>query len=182
MSKFNLKTSNKTVNRAGGEAYIQSDELSFISLLLTSFCKEQFYRSEENTNENIKENDENTNETNKNNTNINNTNTFNINANNISPENKNKISHLEKFAQPIFQIVCHTAVLFSWSTAGRNSNESLALYVANREMFFSECIEAIQKSFYGAGYVSHIDRRRKNNRVCSNDLACNFVEVIIVNT
>ena len=53
MSKFNLKTSNKTVNRAGGEAYIQSDELSFISLLLTSFCKEQFYRSEENTNENI---------------------------------------------------------------------------------------------------------------------------------
>ena len=53
--------------------------------------------SYENTNENIKENDENTNETNKNNTNINNTNTFNINANNISPENKNKISHLEKF-------------------------------------------------------------------------------------
>lgn len=43
--KFNTKTTNKVVNRAGGQAYKQSDELSFVSILLTSFLKDQFYRS-----------------------------------------------------------------------------------------------------------------------------------------
>ena len=48
MSKFNstiVKPKSKTVNRAGGEAYSQSDELKFVSMLLTSFVNDQFYRS-----------------------------------------------------------------------------------------------------------------------------------------
>lgn len=47
MSKFNTTTkgASRTVNRAGGAAYKQSDELSLASLLLTSFLKDQFYRS-----------------------------------------------------------------------------------------------------------------------------------------
>ena len=45
--KFNTKQniSNKTVNLAGGEAYIESPKLALISLLLTSFVKDQYYRS-----------------------------------------------------------------------------------------------------------------------------------------
>lgn len=46
MSRFNVKKAGtKTVNRAGGEAYKQSPELALVSLLLTSFIKDQYYRS-----------------------------------------------------------------------------------------------------------------------------------------
>lgn len=46
MSKFNTKsTGTKTVNLAGGEAYAQSPELELVSILLTSFASDQFYRS-----------------------------------------------------------------------------------------------------------------------------------------
>lgn len=46
MSKFNTKKIvEKVVNKAGGRAYKQSDEMSFVSLLLTSFVKDQFYRN-----------------------------------------------------------------------------------------------------------------------------------------
>ena len=45
MSKFNTKKIvEKVENRAGGQAYKQSDEMAFVSLLLTSFVKDQFYR------------------------------------------------------------------------------------------------------------------------------------------
>jgi 60 kDa SS-A/Ro ribonucleoprotein len=50
MSKFNQKsTGTKTVNLAGGEAFQQSPELELISILLTSFANDQFYRSENET-------------------------------------------------------------------------------------------------------------------------------------
>jgi hypothetical protein len=48
MSKFNKtesKPKTKTINLAGGEAYRKTDELSLVSLLLTSFVNNQFYRS-----------------------------------------------------------------------------------------------------------------------------------------
>jgi hypothetical protein len=45
--KYNTKTTTKTVNLAGGEAYTESPKLEFVSLLLTSFVKDQFYRSED---------------------------------------------------------------------------------------------------------------------------------------
>ena len=46
MSKFNTKsTGTKTVNLAGGEAFQESPELEFISILLTSFVQDQYYRS-----------------------------------------------------------------------------------------------------------------------------------------
>lgn len=48
MSKFNStkeKGTTKTVNLAGGEAYTQGPELELVSLLLTSFVQDQFYRS-----------------------------------------------------------------------------------------------------------------------------------------
>lgn len=47
MSKFNTKntTQTKTTNLAGGEAFIESPQLELVSLLLTSFVKDQFYRS-----------------------------------------------------------------------------------------------------------------------------------------
>lgn len=48
MSKFNstvVKSKTKTTNLAGGEAYKQSNELALVSLLLTSFVNDQFYRS-----------------------------------------------------------------------------------------------------------------------------------------
>lgn len=48
MSKFNTtvaKTKTKTTNLAGGEAYKESSELALVSLLLTSFVNNQFYRS-----------------------------------------------------------------------------------------------------------------------------------------
>lgn len=47
MSKFNTiieKSKTKTVNLAGGEAYSQSNEIALVSLLLTSFVNDQFYR------------------------------------------------------------------------------------------------------------------------------------------
>jgi len=44
-NKTNPVKSTKTVNRAGGEAYKQSDKLALVSLLLTSMLKDQFYRS-----------------------------------------------------------------------------------------------------------------------------------------
>jgi hypothetical protein len=46
MSKFNKAVNNKIENYEGAEAYSQSKELEFISILLTSFVKDQFYRSE----------------------------------------------------------------------------------------------------------------------------------------
>jgi len=46
MSKFNTKsTGTKTTNLAGGEAFQESPELEFISILLTSFVQDQYYRS-----------------------------------------------------------------------------------------------------------------------------------------
>lgn len=46
MSKFNLKSSGtKTVNLAGGEAYSQSPQLELVSILLTSFANDKFYRT-----------------------------------------------------------------------------------------------------------------------------------------
>ena len=47
MSRFNQNTiqSQKTVNLAGGEAFKESPKLELVSLLLTSFVKDQYYRS-----------------------------------------------------------------------------------------------------------------------------------------
>ena len=48
MGKFNAvkqTKSTKTVNLAGGEAYAQSAELELVSILLTSFVQDQFYKS-----------------------------------------------------------------------------------------------------------------------------------------
>lgn len=50
MSKYNEKTEGtRTENRAGGPAYKENDKLHFASLLLTSFVKSQFYRTEDET-------------------------------------------------------------------------------------------------------------------------------------
>jgi hypothetical protein len=48
MSKFNTtspKSKTLTENLAGGQAYSQSNELALVSLLLTSFVNDQFYRN-----------------------------------------------------------------------------------------------------------------------------------------
>lgn len=47
MARFNRPSNvtTKTVNLAGGEAYIESPELEFISILLTSFVQDQYYKS-----------------------------------------------------------------------------------------------------------------------------------------
>ena len=48
MSKFNSKSEARrirTMNQAGGEAFVESSKLEFASLLLTSFVEDQFYRS-----------------------------------------------------------------------------------------------------------------------------------------
>ena len=55
MSRFNVKKSTKTVNMAGGEAYIQSARLELVSLLITSFMQDQYYRSADNTVERLVE-------------------------------------------------------------------------------------------------------------------------------
>lgn len=56
MSRFNQTVSpTKTVNLAGGEAYTQSSELELVSILLTSFANEQFYRSSNDTFDRLKE-------------------------------------------------------------------------------------------------------------------------------
>lgn len=50
MSKFNSKkVVEKVENLAGGQAYKQSDEMAFVSLLLTSFVNDQFYRNSDDT-------------------------------------------------------------------------------------------------------------------------------------
>lgn len=47
MSRFNVKgTGTKTVNRAGGEAFAVTPELEFAALCLTTFLKNEFYRSQ----------------------------------------------------------------------------------------------------------------------------------------
>lgn len=56
MSRFNTvtPTKTKTTNLAGGEAYTQSPELELVSILLTSFANDQFYRSANDTFEQLK--------------------------------------------------------------------------------------------------------------------------------
>ena len=57
MSKFNatvVKPKTKTTNHAGGEAYKESNELALVSLLLTSFVNNQFYRDSNQTLEDLK--------------------------------------------------------------------------------------------------------------------------------
>lgn len=51
MSKFNstLQKPKKSINMAGGESYNQSKELELISILLTSFVSDQFYRNSNDT-------------------------------------------------------------------------------------------------------------------------------------
>lgn len=56
MSRFNQTiTPAKTVNLAGGEAYKQTPELELISILLTSFADDSFYRSANHTFDRLKE-------------------------------------------------------------------------------------------------------------------------------
>lgn len=56
MARFNtISTGTKTVNLAGGEAYGQTPELELISILLTSFANDQFYRSANDTFERLKQ-------------------------------------------------------------------------------------------------------------------------------
>lgn len=45
MSKFNSKSSTKTINKAGGEAFSETPELELASLVLTSFVEDKFYES-----------------------------------------------------------------------------------------------------------------------------------------
>jgi len=57
MSRFNttvVKPKTKTTNHAGGEAYKESNELALVSLLLTSFVNNQFYRDSNQTLEDLK--------------------------------------------------------------------------------------------------------------------------------
>lgn len=55
MSRFNQNSiGTKTVNLAGGEAYSQTPELELVSILLTSFANDQFYRSANDTFERLK--------------------------------------------------------------------------------------------------------------------------------
>jgi 60 kDa SS-A/Ro ribonucleoprotein len=50
MTRFNQKSEGtKTVNLVGGKAYSQSPELELVSILLTSFANDQFYRSADDT-------------------------------------------------------------------------------------------------------------------------------------
>jgi 60 kDa SS-A/Ro ribonucleoprotein len=53
--KYNKRISDLTVNLAGGQAYSESPKLEFVSLLLTSFVKDQFYRSENESVERVRE-------------------------------------------------------------------------------------------------------------------------------
>jgi len=55
MSRFNfVKRRAKTTNLAGGLAYEQSNEMELVSLLLTSFANDQFYRKADDTFEKLK--------------------------------------------------------------------------------------------------------------------------------
>ena len=51
MSRFNAhkSTTNKTLNRAGQEAYVMTPELELVSILISSFIQDQFYRREDET-------------------------------------------------------------------------------------------------------------------------------------
>lgn len=52
MAKFNAtlpKQKTLTTNLAGGKAYTQSEEMAFLSLILTSFVNDQFYRTDSET-------------------------------------------------------------------------------------------------------------------------------------
>jgi 60 kDa SS-A/Ro ribonucleoprotein len=56
MSRFNTTTqSTKIENKAGGLAYAQSPELELVSILLTSFANDSFYRSANETFQRLKE-------------------------------------------------------------------------------------------------------------------------------
>lgn len=56
MSRFNQVSQGiKTTNYAGGKAYTQSPELELVSILLTSFTNDQFYRSADDTFDRLKE-------------------------------------------------------------------------------------------------------------------------------
>lgn len=57
MSRFNSAASaaTKTENLAGGEAFLQTPELEFVSILLTSFMKDQFYKKADDSITRIKE-------------------------------------------------------------------------------------------------------------------------------
>jgi 60 kDa SS-A/Ro ribonucleoprotein len=57
MSKFNTtvtKSKTLTENLAGGQAYGQSNELAFVSMLLTSFVNDQFYKGSNDTLKDLK--------------------------------------------------------------------------------------------------------------------------------
>ena len=57
MSKFNTtvtKSKTLTENLAGGQAYAQSNELAFVSMLLTSFVNDQFYKGSNDTLKDLK--------------------------------------------------------------------------------------------------------------------------------
>ena len=56
MSRFNVTSvsTTKTTNFAGGAAYSQSPELELVSILLTSFAKDQFYREANDTFDQLK--------------------------------------------------------------------------------------------------------------------------------
>lgn len=47
MSKFNKKVNNRTENLAGGKAYKLNPKMKLVTMLLTSFVSEQYYKSEE---------------------------------------------------------------------------------------------------------------------------------------
>ncbi len=56
MSRFNLaRKKTTTVNLAGGQAYSQTPELELVSILLTSFANDQFYKSANDTFDRLKE-------------------------------------------------------------------------------------------------------------------------------
>lgn len=56
MTRFNtVSEGTKTTNLAGGKAYSQSPELELVSILLTSFANDQFYKSADNTFDRLKE-------------------------------------------------------------------------------------------------------------------------------
>ncbi len=56
MSLFNKslkKKTVKTINRAGGQAFVQNAKMRLVSILLTSFAKDQFYRTADQTFEEV---------------------------------------------------------------------------------------------------------------------------------
>lgn len=56
MSKYSApKTGTKTVNKAGGVAFQESPQLEFVSTLLTTFLKNQYYRNEQGTSDRLVE-------------------------------------------------------------------------------------------------------------------------------